>query len=196
MGALLQPLLRASERLSDAGGTANSHEAHGLGIMSNENRSNKSTAPGEPGDDFPPLMTTPQAARYCGYKTTSALRQAQAAGRVRSSRRYGTKRHTWKKEDLDRFMLGLPPSATVVAGRSSAPLSTGGTHEREAVETTVEEYDQAKQAPRSLGKEGGRIPRSGKGAGPDHRQDAGGQAGVARRRRERRVHVAARDRKS
>jgi hypothetical protein len=51
------------------------------------------------------LLTTPAAARYCGFKSSSGLRKASKRGEVNSvGRRGGTGPLVWSVEELDRFM--------------------------------------------------------------------------------------------
>src|SRR5258708_6087671 len=78
----------------------------------------------------PSLLKTEMAAAYLGI-SPGALRKAKHDGRVLPvGTRYKTRRLTWAQDDLDRYLLGLPPRATVGSGRSSAPPSTtGGLHE-------------------------------------------------------------------
>ena len=57
------------------------------------------------GDD---LLTTPDAATYCGFQTTGALRKAHSEKRVFPiARRGGRGVWLWSRRDLDRFRLAL-----------------------------------------------------------------------------------------
>ena len=57
----------------------------------------------------PRYMTTRQAADYCGFKTTGAMRKARREGRVRPvGRRGGRGTYMWDRLDLDAFLRGEP----------------------------------------------------------------------------------------
>ena len=143
------------------------------------------------------FMNTEQAAAYLGM-TPGALRKAKHDGRVLPvGHRYATRRLTWAKEDLDRYLVGLAPRASVKTGRSSAPpATTGGTHEQSieeqglAVEQEVEELGEAHEAPRSLGEEGGRLPRQEARDRESDGKDARGQEGASGRGLGNRIQVA------
>jgi len=63
-----------------------------------------------------PYLTTVDAARYCGFKTSSAIRKAHHEGRLLPvGRRGGTGTWVWAVTDLDRFMRGEPPSPALLA---------------------------------------------------------------------------------
>lgn len=73
------------------------------------------------------LLTTRDAAAYCGFKTTGALRKVRLEGRiVPAGRRGGTGTWMWAREELDRFLRGEAP-AKMVLERPGAPPE-GGTH--------------------------------------------------------------------
>jgi hypothetical protein len=79
-------------------------------------------------------LTTAEAARYCGFKTTGAIRKAALEGRLRPfGRRGGTGTYMWSREALDAFLSGhLAAGAIIRSERPGAPLSsTGGTHGNE-----------------------------------------------------------------
>jgi hypothetical protein len=60
----------------------------------------------------PTLLTTRDAAVFCGFRTLGALRKARLEGRVRAAgRRGGRGTLVWAVADLERFMRGLPPLA-------------------------------------------------------------------------------------
>ncbi len=70
---------------------------------------------------WPDMMTTSVAARYCGFKTTGALRKARLDGRVTPAGRRGSRGSlTWAKAELDRFMCGRPPPVVVVVSSDEA----------------------------------------------------------------------------
>ena len=55
-------------------------------------------------------LTTPEAARYCGYKNPSGLRKAKKEGKLLPmGRRGGTGPYVYAISDLDRFLAGLLP---------------------------------------------------------------------------------------
>lgn len=63
-------------------------------------------------DQWPDLMSTSVAARYCGYKTTSGLRKAHLDKKVFPvGRRGGAGSWSWARADLDRFLRGGAPAA-------------------------------------------------------------------------------------
>ena len=74
-------------------------------------------------------MTTTEAARYCGFKSTAAIRKAVRDGRlVPLGRRGGTGTYMWSRHALDAFLAGAR-GAIVPLGRPGAPLGRiGGTH--------------------------------------------------------------------
>ena len=60
-----------------------------------------------------PYLTTAEAAEFCRFKTTGAIRKAVMEGRLsRAGRRGGRGTLVFLREDLDRFMCGLPPRVT------------------------------------------------------------------------------------
>ncbi len=75
---------------------------------------------------WPDFMSTSLAARYCGYKTTGALRKARLDGKIRpSGKRGGAGSWTWARADLDAFLRGHAPTSTPRANASTiAPTST------------------------------------------------------------------------
>ena len=81
--------------------------------------------PGSPANDLGHTrdspMTTAQAARYCGFKTTAAIRKALLEGRlVPLGRRGGTGTYMWSRQALDAFLAGAR-DAIVPCGRPGAP---------------------------------------------------------------------------
>ena len=66
-------------------------------------------------------MTTAQAARYCGFKTTAAIRKAFGEGRlVPLGKRGGKGTYIWSREALDAFLAGAR-GGIVPSGRPGAP---------------------------------------------------------------------------
>jgi hypothetical protein len=64
-------------------------------------------------------MTTAEAAGYCGFKTTAAIRKALLDGRlVPLGRRGGTGTYMWSRQALDAFLAGARrcPSAGAQVG--------------------------------------------------------------------------------
>ena len=85
------------------------------------------------GADAP--MTTSEAARYCGFKSTAAIRKALRDGRlVPLGRRGGSGTYMWSRHALDAFLAG-GRGGIVPAGRPGAPpTSIGGHHGRNEVD--------------------------------------------------------------
>jgi hypothetical protein len=76
------------------------------------------------------LMTTADAAAYCGFKTTAGLRKAKMQGRVVAvGRRGGVGPMMWHRSDLDHFLRGAPPGRTI-QGCAGSPRPRGE-HEQE-----------------------------------------------------------------
>ena len=76
-------------------------------------------------------LTTRDAAAYCGFKTTSALRKARLEGRIQPiGRRGGRGTYMWSIDALVRFLRGEPP-AILGSERSGAPLHGGADDEEE-----------------------------------------------------------------
>lgn len=73
--------------------------------------SRQSASPAAQADNWPDLMSTSVAARYCGYKTTGGLRKAHFDRKVfPTGRRGGVGSWTWARADLDRFLRGGEPT--------------------------------------------------------------------------------------
>lgn len=67
-------------------------------------------SPSARADEWPDLMSTSVAARYCGYKTTGGLRKAHFDRKVFPTlRRGGVGSWTWARADLDAFLRGGAP---------------------------------------------------------------------------------------
>jgi hypothetical protein len=74
--------------------------------------SREDRSPASATDQWPELMSTSVAARYCGYKTTSGLRKAHLDKKVFPvGRRGGAGSWSWARADLDRFLRGGAPAA-------------------------------------------------------------------------------------
>lgn len=67
-------------------------------------------------EQWPPIMPTAIAARYCSVHPTT-LTRAQAAGELRAAGRRG-RTWTWRREDLDRWMTR--PIASAVTPKVDA----------------------------------------------------------------------------
>ncbi len=68
------------------------------------------------------VLTTTEAAAYCGFKTPSAIRKAQLEGRLTpEGRRGGKGTWMWLVDELDRFLRG----ASVDTERSGMPRPRG-----------------------------------------------------------------------
>jgi len=84
-----------------------------------------------------PYLTTAAATAYCGFKTASALRKAHLEGKVHpAGKRGGTGTWMWSVEDLDRFLIGLPPRDSVSAGRPGTP-PVGGQQDSRIMPSTT-----------------------------------------------------------
>lgn len=60
-----------------------------------------------------PYLTTLEAAIYCGFRTTGAIRKAVKDGRlVSAGRRGGNGMHVFLRAELDRFLTGTPGART------------------------------------------------------------------------------------
>src|SRR5579871_3495274 len=108
-------------------------------------------------------MTTTQAARYCGFKTTAAIRKAYGEGRlVPLGKRGGKGTYVWSREALDAFLAGAR-GAIVPSGRPGAPPeNTGGHHGiRRQVDHEMEGRNSAEagETRRLAQKEGGFLVR-------------------------------------
>src|SRR5262252_3973282 len=125
------------------------------------------------------FIPTSAAARYCGFKTTGALREARLEGRVAPiGRRGGTGPWMWAIDDLNRFLRGEPP-ARLDAERSGAPPH-GGTHETaEELEVGQGKLDLTRaRAARNVAAEGGWPRRSRPREGGDERPIEGHMEGA------------------
>src|SRR5690349_10216927 len=66
------------------------------------------------------LLTTDEAAQYCGFRTTGAIRKAMMEGRLKpAGRRGGKGTWMWEIDELDRFLRGAP--LTLGAEHPDAP---------------------------------------------------------------------------
>jgi len=133
-----------------------------------------------------PYLTSAEATAYCRFKTSSALRKAYLEGKVRpAGRRGGTGTWMWSVEDLDRFLLGLPPRDTLGGGCPGAPSNGGnhGKHEEGKVETKMEIMDRAQALEtRGVAQKGRWISGSRPSCEPENREAVRGQADVGKRR--------------
>jgi hypothetical protein len=87
-------------------------------------------------------MTTAQAARYCGFKTTAAIRKALLDGRlVPLGRRGGTGTYMWSRQALDAFVAGARGGIVPLGRPGAPPTNIGGHHGRNEVGTEVEILD-------------------------------------------------------
>ena len=134
------------------------------------------------------LLTNAQAADYCGYRSTSAIRRAVHDGRlVPVGRRGGSGTLMFRRSDLDGFSArGRRDS--VSSGRPSTPPMEDADGQNE-VDETMEALGQANAPARSLEDEGRRLHRSRKGHRPDQRPAAGTEEGVPPRHGPRRLQL-------
>ena len=106
------------------------------------------------------VLTTTEAAAYCGYLDASAIRKAHREGRLQpAGRRGGNGPWMWAREELDRYLRGEPPAGTLASDRLSAPLDRGDAHEGEEVGVSLEELARTERGAGHLGEEGGRMLR-------------------------------------
>ncbi|MBP9113512.1 MAG: helix-turn-helix domain-containing protein [Polyangiaceae bacterium] len=116
-------------------------------------------------------LTTAEAALYCRFKSTAAIRKARLEGRLHPvGRRGGTGTWMWSVDELDRFLQGQP-TAMVEPDRSGAPPSHGDANERkeQQLDNEVEEPREANSASRGVSTEGRRNTDSSE----DHRPNNG-----------------------
>src|SRR4051794_21402208 len=103
------------------------------------------------------LLTTVEAAAYCGFKTTGAIRKAKLEGKLEpAGRRGGKGTWMWSVDELNRFLRGEPPG-TVAVDRPGAPSNRGDANGQEELEETLEELGDPDAETRSLGTEGRRL---------------------------------------
>jgi hypothetical protein len=83
-------------------------------------------------------MTTAQAPRYCGFKTTAAIRKALLDGRlVPLGRRGGTGTYMWSRQALDAFLAGARGGIVRLGRPGAPPTNIGGHHGRNEVDRTM-----------------------------------------------------------
>lgn len=106
-------------------------------------------------------MTTAQAARYCGFKTTAAIRKALLDGRlVPLGRRGGTGTYMWSRQALDAFLAGACRGIVSLGRPGAPPTNIGGHHGRNEVDRTMALPDSAEALTTGgLAIEGRWIPR-------------------------------------
>jgi hypothetical protein len=83
-------------------------------------------------------VPTAAAAKYLGFRSTSAVRKAVMEGRLFAvGRRGGVGPLLFTRAELDRFARGSPP-ATLAADRPGAPPGDGEAHGQDEVDATLE----------------------------------------------------------
>ncbi len=114
-----------------------------------------------------PAMTTAEAARYCGFKSTAAIRKALRDGRlIPIGRRGGTGTYMWSRPALDAFLAGAR-SGIVPPGRPGAnPAQVGGTHGNEMGQAMGQLDSTGAGQTRRLPQEGGGISGPGRVTDP------------------------------
>ncbi|MCA9595404.1 MAG: helix-turn-helix domain-containing protein [Myxococcales bacterium] len=133
----------------------------------------------EPPPSPPPsrLLTTREAAAYCGFKSTSALRKAKHEGRISpAGRRGGRGTLMWDLAELDRFLEGRAPG-TIAADRPGAP-SEGDAHGQ--LDTSLEQLGRPNAGTRRLETKERRTSRASPSGGSrngSHERDPQGAAG-------------------
>lgn len=146
------------------------------------------------GDDMnlnKPFLTTREAARYCGFKSAGGLRKAKHDGRVHpAGRRFGTKTLMWRKDDLDRYLLGLPPMVGDGAEHVIVDEVKEGRDERSEVGTALETHGGADRRAGSVAGEGRRASGSSQGDRPNDESETRDPQGAAPHGQGQRVQVA------
>src|SRR5450432_761069 len=109
------------------------------------------------------LLTTKEAAEYCGFKTAGAIRKLLLEGRLKPVGKRGG-RGTWMfdRADLDAF-LGGAGSGSLAEDRQRAPQANEAPHDRH---DTVQKNEVRKRVQYT----NRRSLRTGAGHGPDHGQ--------------------------
>jgi hypothetical protein len=86
--------------------------------------------PSETAGAWPTLMSTSMAARYCGYKSSSAIRKAHLEGRLMpAGRRGGIGSWMWARTELDAFLGGRSRGGTSAVA-APATQDDGGAGKR------------------------------------------------------------------
>ncbi|GMV17568.1 MAG: hypothetical protein AMXMBFR56_57920 [Polyangiaceae bacterium] len=123
------------------------------------------------------LLTTREAATYCSFKSTSALRKAKHEQRiVAAGSRGGRGTLMWDPAELDRFLRGGAP-VTVESDRPGA-APEGVAHGQ--MENAVELPDRPDAGAGRLETERRRTPRASPDRRPVDRAQEGDQEGLAR----------------
>src|SRR5690606_1583658 len=134
------------------------------------------------------LLTTAEAATYCGFKSTSALRKAKLEGRLLpAGRRGGRGTWMWRRSDLDEFLVGKVRD-TVAAGRPSTPL-TEVAHGQNTLEISMEALSEANALTWNLEDARRRLHSPAEGDRPLDGPPAGTEEGVLSGHRTRRLRV-------
>lgn len=132
--------------------------------------------------DSDELMTTAQAAKYCGFKTSSAIRKAKMEGRLKSAgKRGGIGTFMYRRTVLDQFLMGKM-DATFPPGRPVTPHKEA-TDGQNSMEETVEPLGQIVAITRSMDNEERRSHCKGSSHRPNDRQEAGTSEGIAAKQR-------------
>lgn len=137
-------------------------------------------------------MTTVEASRYCGFKTTAAIRKALLDGRLAPlGRRGGTGTYMWSRQALDAFLAGARGGIVRVGRPDAPPTNNGGHHGRNEVgrEMAISTGAEARPTGR-LADEGRWIPGSRSSHGLSDREATTSHAGGARHGRRGRVQGA------
>ena len=153
--------------------------------------------PGSPANDLgharDPPMTTAEAARYCGFKTTAAIRKALLDGRlVPLGRRGGKGTYMWSRQALDAFVAGARGGIVPLGRPGAPPTNIGGHHGRDEMDGTMAIPTGAEAlATGGLATEGRWIPSSRSGHGLPNGKATTGHEDGARHGRGRRVQASA-----
>ena len=96
-------------------------------------------------------MTTAEAARYCGFKTTAAIRKALLDGRlVPLGRRGGKGTYMWSRQALDAFVAGARGGIVPLGRPGAPPTNIGGHHGRNEMDREMEVL-RSRRSPRDRG---------------------------------------------
>ncbi len=123
-----------------------------------------------------PFLTTREAAAYCRFKSTSALRKAKLEGRLAPvGRRGGRGTWMWSRESLDEFLRGVGAASLSTGRARTPPEANGGENEEKALGSEMEQLGGSEAgATGRLQEKGGRVSRSRASHRSEDRVDAAG----------------------
>lgn len=127
------------------------------------------------GDASRSLLTTAEAAAYCGFKTPGALRKAHLERRVLpAGRRGGKGTWMWRREDLDAFLCGRRPGEALHDGvdQEAQHVRREGTGDGQAPRVPPVAARGGPRPGRDAHAAGGRAPQGGRGRPSESVEDA------------------------